>query len=314
MQPISVIVDCDNTLGVRYAEIDDGLAILTLLAQPRVTVTAVTTAFGNGTVDQALLCTRALLERVTMDPGRPPVYRGAAHAGDTDTPAARALAHAVAERPGQITVIALGPLTNIAAAAALDPAFFGNVAGIVCMGGYERPLRFARRPVAELNLSADARAAATVLEAPCRVALMSAQLCLQAQFAPRHLAALWLLPPWLAGAILEWFTVFSYRVGSAGFYLWDLVPVLYALEPGRFIRRRVHLTVTGGVLATGRLVYTPAGSTDAGLAGVVELPVRIRRAWRIPGQALFWLRSATRASAGRASSVRRLGVVRKTPK
>jgi len=41
----------------------------------------------------------------------------------------------VAKAPGEVTVLALGPLTNIGRALELDPAFAANVREIVVMGG-----------------------------------------------------------------------------------------------------------------------------------------------------------------------------------
>lgn len=176
---------------------------------------------------------------------------------------------------------------------AIDPSFFANLAGVVCMGGYERRLRFLRREVDELNLTADPAAAATVLHAPCPVALMTAQLCLQARFALRHLPALVLLPGWLAGAVLEWFTAFSYYVGSRGFFLWDTVPVLYYLHPERFVSRRVRVCVGPVDTTTGRLCFSRSTGPPQS-SGVVDVPVRILRGRRVVWEALVAWRRATR--------------------
>ena len=106
----AIIFDCDNTLGLPLKDVDDGLALALLLGQPTVNVVAVTTTFGNGTIEQVCTQTRRLLNRL----GRAdlPIYRGAAQPTNDKTAAAEFLANAVAQRPGQITIVATGPLTT----------------------------------------------------------------------------------------------------------------------------------------------------------------------------------------------------------
>ena len=149
----AIIFDCDSTLGLPLKDVDDGLALALLLGQPTVNVVAVTTTFGNGTIEQVCTQTRRLLNRL----GRAdlPIYRGAAQPTNDKTAAAEFLANAVAQRPGQITIVATGPLTNLRAAATLDRRFFNNVRRIVCMGGYRRNLTVGRRRLREINFSAD---------------------------------------------------------------------------------------------------------------------------------------------------------------
>jgi len=70
-----VIFDCDNTMGLRTKEIDDGLAYYYLLGRPGIKLMGITTTFGNGTIDQVYTQTKQLVSEV----GNPdlPVKRGA---------------------------------------------------------------------------------------------------------------------------------------------------------------------------------------------------------------------------------------------
>lgn len=295
MGPIRLIVDCDNTLGIPRYEIDDGLVLLYLLGQPQVELEAVTTTFGNGTIEQVYRQTAALLDgSIGFGPPRRAagidLYRGAAGPGDFDTPAALALAERVAACPGKIIILALGPLTNLAGAGRADPSFFANVSGIVCMGGYERDLRFARRSVEELNFSCDLDAAKTVLSAAAPVAVMSAQLCLAARFAPRDVLRTIGLPSALRRSISGWLTAFATHVGARGFFLWDLVPAIYALHPARFCHRRAHLDTRR--LAGGRLHYIEEASADERAPGVIDLPRAVYRSRRLPSEMLRSIRVA----------------------
>lgn len=86
----SVVLDCDNTLGMPARDVDDGLALLYLLGCPEVELLGVTTTFGNCIVDQSYAHTRALLAQADRDDIR--VLRGAGQRGQAPTEAAHFLA------------------------------------------------------------------------------------------------------------------------------------------------------------------------------------------------------------------------------
>ena len=144
--PHKVIVDMD--IG---DDIDDAFALALLLQSPDIEIIGITTAWGD-----TALRTR-LLERFLRDTGHAgiPVAQGAATANPTPFTQARYalrgqapakapedaasfIVREVARQPGQVTVLALGPLTNIGAAIARDKAAFGKVKQVVMMGGSVR--------------------------------------------------------------------------------------------------------------------------------------------------------------------------------
>ena len=144
--PHKVIVDMD--IG---DDIDDAFALALLLQSPDIEIIGITTAWGD-----TALRTR-LLERFLRETNHSgiPVAQGAATASATPFTQARyaqrgqAPAQApedaasfivgeVARQPGQVTLLALGPLTNIGAAIARDKAAFGKVKQVVMMGGSVR--------------------------------------------------------------------------------------------------------------------------------------------------------------------------------
>lgn len=266
MEPL--ILDCDNTLGILAREIDDGLALLYLLGRGDVDLLGLTTTFGNGTVDEVYTQTRWLLDEAGH--GDIPLLRGEAARGAPPTEAAEFLAATAAARPGEVTVLATGPLGNLHAAAQLDPAFFHNVRRVICMGGTLRPLKIGWRTIAELNLSANPEASAAVLSAPCPVALMSAQLCLQAPFRWRDLPHTAAWKPALRRAVRNWLLAFGLYCGVPRFYLWDLVPAVYVTDPALFSHEEAALDTRLSVLAEGRV--QPPGR---GVRARVMLPATI---------------------------------------
>ena len=88
--------------------------------------------------------------------------------------AASFLTRSVREHPGEVSIIAAGPLTNLAVAARLDPDFATNTKELLFMGGSFNPsaadnafaAEYANVPRREFNLRWDPEAAAIVLHEP----------------------------------------------------------------------------------------------------------------------------------------------------
>ena len=164
---MKVILDCDPGNGFPGADIDDGLALGLILRSPELELLAVTVVAGNTPVDKGVRAGLFVLEAAKADI---PLYRGAerplledpapwrAHMDgrgrneqatalwtESDEPkptrkatpggAAEAIVRLVNAHPGEITIIAVGPLTNVASAILLDPQLPKKVARFVIMGG-----------------------------------------------------------------------------------------------------------------------------------------------------------------------------------
>ncbi len=82
-----------------------------------------------------------------------------------DEPAALALLRLTCERPGELTLVALGPLTNLALALRLDPTLPERVARLVVMGGAVTGHGNTGKVPAEFNIGFDPEAAHVVFEA-----------------------------------------------------------------------------------------------------------------------------------------------------
>jgi inosine-uridine nucleoside N-ribohydrolase len=177
--------------------IDDALALLLALASPEIQLEAITTVSGN--VDVALT-TRNALALLTLA-GRTdiPVARGCKYPlvrqtvdaaqvhglnglGDVEIPSPTCKAveqHAVdlliekiMSAPGQITLVTLGPLTNIALAVRHEPRLIQAVREVVIMGGALR-VPGNVTPAAEFNIHADPHAAQIVFGAGWPLRLVS---------------------------------------------------------------------------------------------------------------------------------------------
>jgi purine nucleosidase len=148
-----IILDTDLGMGQPGSDIDDGFALALALAEPEISVELVTTVNGNTHVDNATRLTVELLERlgreveVARGASRPLVRSSPASPPDTErydaptaegagsSPAAVAIVERVMREPGELTLVAIGPLTNVALALALEPRLARSVREIVVMGG-----------------------------------------------------------------------------------------------------------------------------------------------------------------------------------
>ncbi|CAN7976642.1 unnamed protein product, partial [Ixodes persulcatus] len=93
--------------------------------------------------------------------------------------ASAAMVELVRAHPGSVTLVALGPLSNVALAQRLDPGFLGALRRLVIMGG-TFDARGNETAVGEFNFAWDPEAASVVLsEAECETKLLTFEPCLQ---------------------------------------------------------------------------------------------------------------------------------------
>lgn len=193
-QRIPIIFDTDFVMPPA----DDGLAIMLALQSPELEILGVTTVTGNESLETATVDVLRILEianRVDI-----PVYRGAdmplvheksdfavEHYGKwysnevpamppggfakkvaEDKSAVSFLVETVLAQPGEITLVAIGPLTNIAQAIRAEPTFAEKVKSLVIMGGAVAALPDGAgniTPNAEYNFWVDPEAAYVTLRA-----------------------------------------------------------------------------------------------------------------------------------------------------
>jgi purine nucleosidase len=102
--------------------------------------------------------------------------------------AAAAIARHVMDNPGEITIVAIGPLTNIAAAIALEPRLAGTVKEIVIMGGIFLGTMPNRDMPGEFNIWVDPEAAAAVLRCGAPLRFVGLDVTLQVRLTREHAA------------------------------------------------------------------------------------------------------------------------------
>lgn len=202
-----VILDTDLAMGAPGSDIDDGFALALALADPEQSVELVTTVNGNTDVESATVLAVELLHRL----GRTdvPVVRGAADplvrprlertsgppavpapADGSRDPAPGRAATAIVERvmaePGELTLVAVGPLTNVALALLLEPRVATAVREVVVMGGVFLGHTHRAEMPGEFNIWVDPDAAAVVLASGAPLRFVGLDVTLQVRLTREH--------------------------------------------------------------------------------------------------------------------------------
>jgi inosine-uridine nucleoside N-ribohydrolase len=258
---IPVVYDCDITLGQILRDVGDGLVLLYLLGEPRAKLLCVTTTYGNGPVALTTRTARRLLTQLACDDVE--TVRGAANA-DTEpemNEAAHRLAGIVADRPGEVALIATGSMTNLRHAAALDPSFFQKLRGLYLWGGVTEPLFWNRHRLAERNFSLDPEAAHVALNAGCPVTVATGQAGLTAIFRAPQMAALQTLDDPVSRLVARrtrwWFATMRLWFRDGGFGMWDSVAALALTHPELLQIEQARVNSTPAELGTGLLKVRP---------------------------------------------------------
>ena len=148
--------------------------------------------------------------------------------------------------PGSVTLVALGPLTNLATAFTRAPDIVGRVREIVLMGGAHSALGNVT-PVAEFNIHVDPTAADIVLRAGVPVVMAPLDVTHKALVTPARNAALRALGTPVGRAVADLTGFFDRynpaRYGAEGGPLHDPCTIAWLLRPDLFTARAVNVTV-----------------------------------------------------------------------
>ncbi len=166
----------------------------------------------------------------------PPLKEGAPATKPLDEDAAHFLVRQVHAHPHEVTIVALGPLTNIALALRIDPRFAQLTSGIVVMGGSLAPRtddpEFATHPRHEFNFWFDPEAAHIVLQAEWpRIDMTPVDISVKTLFSKQMMQQIRDSPAPGAQYIATYTTEYK--------YLWDELAAAAWLDPKIITRERV---------------------------------------------------------------------------
>ena len=271
--------------------VDDAMALLFLHRHPAARLLGITTVFGNAEIDvttrnalhlcerfgiQAPVARGAALPLVRPPRGAAPEVHGDDGLGNLEgplhatrepdaRPAHRFIVDTLRAHPGEVTLVAVGPLTNLALALAEDPAITGLVQRVVVMGGAFGVGGQGGNvsPVAEANMLGDPHAADAVFTAPWPVTVVGLDVTHCVHMGHDSFERL-RVHGGAEGAFLwqatRHYLGFHGRVlGVAGCYLHDASAAACALAPALFTTRAGPVRVVDQGLAIGQTIQREVG-------------------------------------------------------
>ncbi|XP_052172321.1 uridine nucleosidase 1-like [Diospyros lotus] len=212
--PKKIVIDADPG-------IDDSMAILMAFQSPELEILGFTTVFGNVTAETATLnalrlsevanrsdipvaegCSEPLmggkptvvdyvhgkdgLGNITLNPETSDDVPLVPKSNNIEMAGPQFLVDTVAQHPGQVTVLALGPLTNLALALKWDTSFASNVKEIVILGGAFFALGNIN-PAAESNILQDPEAADIVFTSGANISVVGINITTQVKLTDEEL-------------------------------------------------------------------------------------------------------------------------------
>lgn len=250
--PNRIWIDTDAACGhSRTTDPDDCFALLLLIRAHNMKVAGISTVHGNASIETTDRTTRelvAILEREGASVAQ--VHRGSSRASDeaaSDVPAPAHAALRQALEKGPLTIVALGPLTNITAALEDRPDLQGQVARLVVVMGRRsghlfHPSEgagggtlFGHGPVfRDFNFDQDRNAARLVLAMNLPMTLVPYEAAREVSLTGADLAGLEAhgrAAAWVASRARGWLAFWENDVRKNGFYPFDVLAGVYTLQP-----------------------------------------------------------------------------------
>ena len=202
-----VYVDTDVGLGTPGAEIDDGAALIFLLRNKSIDIVGAGSVFGNVPLHDAALNLDRLLTWLGGE--HIPLGLGAEKPLIADTAwfeswqsvygktlpwnsrpatylAANLIIHTIRTNPGQVSILSLGPMTNLALAIRLDPGIIPLTREVIVMGGSFN----VQNPEPEFNVRCDPEAAQIVFSSGWKVHILGLDITRRVHFSRRDFSSL----------------------------------------------------------------------------------------------------------------------------
>ena len=258
--------------------IDDAMAVFLALGAPELELVGLTTVFGNVHVDLATENALRLLEiggrsdiPVATGAAKPlsapykgpvPTIHGADGQGNLFLPAPAAsavsqsaaafLVEQVCRSPGEITLVAIGPLTNLALALQLEPKIASLTREVVIMGGNAFVPGNAT-PAAEANVLNDPDAADTVFSAGWPVTMVGLDVTHKVRMTRRQIAVCAEIGSPLGRHVAQiaplYCDFYAETYGLDGIYVHDSTAIAYVINPSLFTVAQwpVRVDVSDGI-------------------------------------------------------------------
>jgi purine nucleosidase len=269
--------------------VDDAMALLFLHCHPEIDLLGVTTIFGNASIETTtrnalflkrewnIPCPVAKGTSVTFDPARherpwPTFVHGRNGLGDIDVPetidlptdprpAYQFIIDTIRANPGEVRLVAVGRMTNLALALKHDPEIVKLVKDVVIMGGsFYVPGNVS--PVAEANIHGDPEAADIVMTAAWKVVVIGLDVTAITTMSRSYLADMAKAggpAVQLLNNLSQSYIDFYKHAVEDGMMVHDSCASVYIVAPELFSGITGAVRVVCGGIADGQTVFKPDG-------------------------------------------------------
>jgi len=238
---VAVWIDTDPAIGQPERDVDDGLALVQAFRSPELEIRGVSVVFGNAPLDRGLPIAQRLVR--SFGPPRLRVYAGAASAADAqvETEASRALASALRSAP--LTILALGPATNVATTITKHPELAARVTRIIAVAGRRPGQRLTTgtsnpRGHRDFNFELDPGSFQALLDSKTDVVLAPFEISSKIWLTSSDLDRIAASPSAAARTIVPparaWLALWNRLFGVDGFNPFDTLAVAYAISSNGF--------------------------------------------------------------------------------
>lgn len=253
-----IIIDTD--IGT---DIDDAFALLLALKSPEIQLEAVTTAHGDtdtrsriamkilklsgrqdipvgSGISMPLLREReakmqgfegkGFLEPVDFE------YRPSKHAVDL-------IISKVMENPKEITIVTIGPLTNLAVAIIKEPAIIENIKQVISMGGVIGTPKLGWSPGGEYNFNSDPEAARIVFSSGIPIIMVGLDVTLDVWLQEENINKLKTVKTPLMDGVLSMLEIWLERINSSQTCLHDPLAASVAIDKSLVTTKKMHVAL-----------------------------------------------------------------------
>ena len=231
-----VWIDTDPAIGLPGGEVDDGLMLIQAFHSPELEIHGVSTVFGNTSHENAYPIAKDVVAR--FGPPGLTVLPGAASADElgASNPAVEGMAVALGVRC--LTILAVGPVTNVGTLLQLHPDLAAQIDSIIVVAARRVGQRFvsgsAETPFRDFNFELDPTAMQVLLDSSVPLVFAPWEVSSHVWIRQADLDALAEsggTGAWIAAACASWIARWKANFGVDGFNPFDTLAVAWLTHP-----------------------------------------------------------------------------------
>jgi len=243
---------CDHA---KTNDVDDCWALLMALGASELSISGISTVFGNEVGKITYNTAQQIVHRFAPEKLAQHIFRGADEKLDSNTSQATdstsALAKALKEKP--LTILALGPLTNVANLLLAHPELTGNIKHIIAVAGQRPDDKLGFYPgeskllhLHDMNFRKDVTAFDVILSSSIPLTLIPYEIAIKISINPDDLNRLSSgdeKAKWLASISYPWLGFWQSSLHTEGFSPFDSLAVGYLLIPELYTCEEIAVAI-----------------------------------------------------------------------